>query len=101
MWFNQQLTQEQSKDFYNKLVNIIEDWLPYSTTYPELKNIGWHKKYKESNKYVSSNEDGYIKAWDKFPKKKELIKLINDFEPLNTKSALQVLKEVTGIDGIN
>jgi len=105
MVLNQQLEKEQSKDFYNKMIDIIGDWKPYVTNYCELKEKGWYKKYDSKNEYVSEkikdNEVPYIKqyhfAWSNCPYKKELIDLIKSVDYIDTVPALEVFKEITGI----
>ena len=102
---NQQLTKEQSKDFYEKLTGLLNGWLPYVTNYRELKEKGWHAKYDEKNEYVNEkikdDEEPYTKqyhhAWSSCPKKNELIALIKSCEYLNVTEALKVFTEITGI----
>lgn len=105
MVLNQQLSKENSKDFYINIIELFENWLPFVTNYCELKDKGWHQKWEESNKYVfeeiKDDDNFFLKqyhyAWSKFKKKKELIDLIKSTPYLKTDSALQTLKEITGI----
>ena len=106
MVLNQQLTREQSKDFWEKVIELRKNWLPFVTNYCELKEKGWYKKYDEKNDYVSEKiedmEAPYTKqyhhAWSTCPFKKELIELIKSCEYLDTIPALETLKLVTGIE---
>jgi len=87
------------------LIDVLDGFIPYTTTFLERRNDGWHTNYKESNEYVKEKiEDDeypyteqYHSAWSEFTRKKELVELIKNFEPLETKSALEVLEKVTGI----
>jgi len=106
MVLNQQLTNDQSDDFYEKIIDIMDGWLPFVTNYCDLKDKGWHKKYDEKNEYVSGiisdDEFPYLKqyhhAWSSCPKKKELIDLIRSCDYLDTVPALETLNQITGID---
>ena len=106
MVLNQQLSKDDSKDFYERLTGIIGDWLPYVTNYCELKDKGWYTKYDEKNEYVTEeitdDEEPYLKqyhhAWSKCPKKTEIIELIKSCKYLETESSLKVFTEVTGTE---
>ena len=106
MVLNQQLTKEQSKDFWKKLIEIIKEWKPYTTNYCELKDNGWHKEYDEKNEYVSEkikdNEIPYTKqyhhAWSSCPHKEVIINLIKSVDYLKTEEALKVFADITGIE---
>src|SRR3990167_6989009 len=105
MVLNQQLTNEQSKDFWQKLKDIRNGWLPYTTNFCEMKDKGWHKEYDEKNEYVSekmkNDETPYLKqyhhAWESCPVKQEIIDLIKSCEYLKTDEALDVFTQITGI----
>lgn len=105
MVLNQQLSKENSKDFYERLISIIGDWLPYVTNYCELKDKGWYTKYDDNNEYVSEeivdcsdlSLKQYHHAWSKCPYKKEIVELIKSAKYLDINSALKVFEEVTGI----
>ena len=106
MVLNQQLTNEQSKDFYDKLKKIIGNWLPHTTNYCEMKDRGWHKKYDERNEYVSEkikdDEKPYPKqyhhAWSACPHKDKIVELIKSADYLKTDEALKVFSEITGLE---
>jgi len=105
MVLNQQLTKEESLDFYEKITDLLDGFIPYTTTYLEMKESGWNKGCFKKNKYVSEvlsdEEPPYIKqyhnAWSTFTKKKELIQFIKDCKYLDTIPALDILEKVTGI----
>ena len=105
MVLNQQLTKEQSKDFYEWLIELLNWFLPYTTTFSERKSEWRHKEYKEWNKYVEEEIEGderpctkqYHNAWNKFTKKQELIEYIKSKDYLITDEALEILEKVTGI----
>ena len=105
MVLNQQLTKEQSKDFYEWLIKLLDCFLPYTTTYLERKSEWRHEEHKEWNKYVAEeiedDESPYTKqyhnAWSKFTKKQELIEYIKNKDYLRTDEALEILEKVTGI----
>lgn len=106
MVLNQQLTEEKSDKFNNSLKSILEGWLPYTTNYIEIRKAGWDKEYREDNKYVeefikdtsSPYKKQYHDAWSRCPKKEEIIKLIKETAYLETEPALQIFKEITGIN---
>jgi hypothetical protein len=102
---NQQLSEDNSKDFYGKLIKIIDGWKPYVTNYCKLKDKRWHTNYEEENEYVKEfiedTEEPYTKqyhhAWSKCEKSKEIIELIKSCDYLKTDDALKVFTEITGI----
>ncbi len=106
MALNQQLDKEDSKDFYKKITDVLNGWLPYVTNYCELKEKGWHKEYDAKNEYVSekikNDERPFLKqyhhAWSSCPKKEELVEMVKSCSYFNTDEALKTLKEITGID---
>lgn len=105
MVLNQQLTKEDSLDFYNRIAEIRDGWLPFVTNYCELKEKGWYEKYDRSNQHVSEiikdDEEPYTKqyhhAWSTCPVKNEIIALIKSCSYLKTDEALKVFEEITGI----
>jgi len=106
MVLNQQLEKTQSKDFYNKLIEIIKDWKPIVTNYCEMKDKGWHTKYDKKNEYVKEKikdievpfTKQYHHAWSTCPEKKEIINLIKKTSFIDTIPALKVFKEITGLE---
>jgi hypothetical protein len=98
MIFNQQVTEQQATDTRIKLLKILDGWLPYPTDYLVRKAEGWHKEYKDTNKYVSLIPNyTYQKAWESCPKKQELISYIKTLDFINVGEALKTFTEITGI----
>lgn len=82
MILNQQVSEEEATEFRTKIMAILGDWLPYV------------------NDYVMSgmsSDDTYHYAWSKCPKKEEIVQLIKDTSYLNTKKAMKVFADITGI----
>ena len=108
MVLNQQLAKEQSKDFYEWLIDLLDWFIPHTINYIEMEDKWWNKKYSFDNEYVSEfiedDELPYTKqyhnAWSRFTKKKELIEYIKGKDYLNTKKALEILEKVTGISEV-
>lgn len=105
MVLNQQMTEKNSKDFYEKLIKIIGDWKPFTINYQELREKGWHQEFKRENSYVDENmkdeEEPYTQqyhlAWSTCPKKTEIINLIKTCGYFDLVPALETFKEITGI----
>ena len=82
MILNQQVSEEEATEFRTKIMAILGDWLPYVTDYV-MSGM--------------SADGAYHYAWSKCPKKAEIVQLIKDTSYLNTKKAMKVFADITGI----
>ena len=82
MILNQQVSEEEATEFRTKIMAILGDWLPYVTDYV-MSGM--------------SADGAYHYAWSKCPKKEEIVQLIKDTSYLDTKKAMKVFTDITGI----
>jgi len=106
MAFNQQADEGKIDDLRLKILTALDGFIPFVTTFKEMKEKGWHTKFDEQNEYVhmlvdedESNENQYKLAWSILPNDKHeaIIKIIKETEWLDTNKALDVFTKITGI----
>lgn len=108
MILNQQADEEKYNDFKSLLLDILDGFLPYTTTYLEREEDGWHTEYNEKNKYVEERvkDDGkpypnqYHEAWSNLDQDKvsAIYDLIKNTDWLDTEPAIECFERITGLE---
>ncbi len=109
MAFNQQADEHKINNLHSRIFTALDGFIPFVTTFKEMKEKGWHVKFDEQNEYVhtlvdkdESNEKQYKFAWSTCPREKvdAIVKIIHETEWLDTEKALDVFSKVTGLSVI-